>query len=54
MAIHGGFPDEGHFAVALAILNFPYMELLVLDNSFTAFAGDKYSNPVRPGNNSIL
>jgi hypothetical protein len=49
LAIHGGFPDEGHFAVATNALNFPLYGIIGAQISFTAYAGDKYSNPVRPG-----
>jgi len=49
IAIHGGFPDPDHFAVAAPKLNYPAYGIIGFEIPFTAFAGDKYSNPVRPG-----
>jgi hypothetical protein len=49
MAIYGGFPDPGHFAVASDKLNYPDYGIIGYEIPFTAFVGDKYSNPVRPG-----
>ena len=49
MAIYGGFPDPNHFAVASDRLNYPNYGIVGVEIQFTAFAGDKYSNPVRPG-----
>lgn len=49
LAIHGGFPDPAHFAVASDALNYPLYGIIGEQIQFTAFAGDKYSNPVRPG-----
>ena len=49
IAIHGGFPDPDHFAVASEKLNYPAYGIIGFEIPFTAFAGDKYSNPVRPG-----
>ncbi len=49
MAIYGGFPDPSHFAVASDKLNYPNYGIIGVEIPFTAFAGDKYSNPVRPG-----
>ncbi len=49
LAIHGGFPDPAHFAVASDKLNYPVLGIIGEQIQFTAFAGDKYSNPVRPG-----
>jgi hypothetical protein len=49
IAIHGGFPDPGHFHVASDKLNYPAWGIVGYSIPFTAYAGDKYSNPVRPG-----
>jgi len=49
IAIHGGFPDINHFHVASEKLNYPYLGVVGSDINFTSYAGDKYSNPVRPG-----
>ena len=49
LAIHGGFPDPAHFAVASNQLNYPFYGIIGAEIEFTGFAGDKYSNPVRPG-----
>lgn len=49
MAIHGGFPDANHFDVACDALNYPLYGIIGAEIQFTAFVGDKYSNPVRPG-----
>lgn len=49
IAIYGGFPDENHFAVAAEKLNYPAYGVIGYEIPFTAFVGDKYSNPVRPG-----
>lgn len=49
ISIHGGFPDPGHFGVAAANLNYPAYGIIGYEIPFTAFVGDKYTNPVRPG-----
>ncbi len=49
VTIHGGLPDQDHFSVGAAQLNFPGLVVLGLLNPVTAYVGDKYSNPVRPG-----
>lgn len=49
IAIHGGFPDINHFHVASEKLNYPFLGGVGFEINFTAYAGDKYSNPVRPG-----
>ncbi|RMG68781.1 MAG: hypothetical protein D6715_01280 [Calditrichaeota bacterium] len=49
VTIHGGLPDQNHFSVGASQLNFPGLVLLGLLNPVTAYVGDKYSNPVRPG-----
>ncbi|MEK9138204.1 MAG: Ig-like domain-containing protein [Bacteroidota bacterium] len=47
--IFGGFPDQAHFSIGSDKLNFPGYNILNLTNRITVIAGDKYSNPVRPG-----
>lgn len=49
IAIHGGFPEEDLFYVASEKLNYPYLGIIGKSIEFTAYAGDKYNNPVRPG-----
>ncbi|MBI2416371.1 MAG: hypothetical protein HYV28_00375 [Ignavibacteriales bacterium] len=49
IAIHGGLPDEGHFGVATQYLNFAGYNIFGLKNSISAYLGDKYGNPVKPG-----
>ncbi|MBL1214418.1 MAG: hypothetical protein HND52_13755 [Ignavibacteriae bacterium] len=49
IAIHGGLPDDGHFHVASEKLNYPALGIIGYDIGFTAYVGDKFSNPVRPG-----
>jgi hypothetical protein len=49
IAIHGGLPDPAHFSVASNKLNFAGYNVYGLLNTTTAFVGDKYANPVRPG-----
>lgn len=48
IAIHGGLPDLGHFAVVPNRLNFAGYNIFGLQNTITAFVGDRYSNPVPP------
>jgi len=48
ISIHGGLPDENHFDVASEFLNYPEYGILGYVIPFTAYVGDKYSNPVRP------
>ena len=48
IAIYGGLPDTNHFDVASELLNYPAYGLLGYVIPFTAYAGDKYPNPVRP------
>jgi hypothetical protein len=47
--IFGGFPDQAHFSIGSEKLNFPGYNILNLTNRITVIAGDKYSNPVKPG-----
>lgn len=49
VAIHGGLPDLTHFGLGPALLNFAGYNILGLTNQITAYIGDKYGNPVRPG-----
>ncbi|MEE9450217.1 MAG: carboxypeptidase regulatory-like domain-containing protein [Ignavibacteriaceae bacterium] len=48
ISIHGGLPDQNHFDVASEFLNYPVYGTLGYVIPFTAYVGDKYSNPVRP------
>ncbi len=49
IAIHGGLPAQTHFAAGPATFNFAAWGILGKELSVTAYAGDKYGNPVRPG-----
>lgn len=49
IAIHGGFPTSDLFYVACEKLNYPALGVIGESITFTAYAGDKYNNPVRPG-----
>ena len=49
MNIFGGFPVFSHFSIGVEKLNFPGYDELNERNRITVLAGDKYSNPVRPG-----
>ncbi len=49
ISIYGGLPDQGHFEIASAKLNYPEYGIVGYSIPFTAFVGDKYSNPVRTG-----
>jgi hypothetical protein len=49
LTIHGGLPDLLHFSLAPDKLNFPGYNIFGLENIITAFVGDKYANPVKPG-----
>ena len=49
ITIHGGLPDSAHFSVVPAKVNFPGYVQFGLRNKITAFVGDKYGNPVKPG-----
>lgn len=48
VVIYGGLPDSNHFHVASEKLNYPQLGIVGYEIAFTAFVGDKYSNPVRP------
>ena len=49
IVIHGGLPDSAHFSIASEKLNFPGYNIFGLTNKITAYVGDKYGNPVKPG-----
>ena len=49
IAIHGWLPDINHFSVVPNKLNFAGYNIFNLENTITAFVGDKFSNPVPPG-----
>jgi len=49
IAIYGGFPVQNIFYVACEKLNYPVLGIIGSSIEFTAYAGDKYNNPVRPG-----
>jgi len=49
IAIHGGLPDGNHFCLAVEKVNFPGYNIFGLTDVITAYVGDKYTNPVRPG-----
>jgi hypothetical protein len=48
IAIHGGLPDQTHFSIAPAQINFAGYNIFGLTDEITAYVGDKYANPVRP------
>lgn len=47
--VYGGFPDFEHFTVFAEKLNVPGFDIANLRDKITVLAGDKFSNPVRPG-----
>ncbi len=47
--IFGGLPSQDHFGIAPQYLNFAGYTMYGLQNTITAYLGDKYGNPVRPG-----
>jgi hypothetical protein len=49
VAIHGGLPDSAHFSLAVKKLNFAGYNIYGLTDQITAYVGDKYGNPVKPG-----
>lgn len=48
ISIHGGLPDDTHFSIAPAVVNFAGYNRYGLIDIITAYVGDKYANPVRP------
>ncbi len=49
ISIHGGFPTQDLFYIACKKLNYPFLGIIGNPIVFTAYSGDKYNNPVRPG-----
>lgn len=49
ISIFGGLPDQNHFSVAPASLNFPGYNIYGLTDAISAYVGDIYGNPARPG-----
>jgi hypothetical protein len=49
ISIFGGLPDSKHFSIAPAEYNFPGYDIFGLTDVISAFVGDKYGNPARPG-----
>lgn len=47
LVIHGGFPDQAHFSVGTARLNFPGLAISGVTNAVGAIVGDRYGNPVQ-------
>ncbi|MEI7812891.1 MAG: hypothetical protein WCJ01_10775 [Ignavibacteria bacterium] len=47
IAIHGGLPDQTHFSIAPEKLNIAGYDVNGVIDIITAYAGDKYGNPVR-------
>lgn len=48
ISIHGGLPDQAHFSIAPAKFNIPGYNINGILDAITVYAGDKYSNPVKP------
>lgn len=51
IAIHGGFPHLDHLGIAFSPLNIPGLIYYGVKSVATAYVGDKYGNPVKPGTN---
>ncbi len=49
VVIRSGLPSEDHFSVASERLNYPGYNIFGLENTITAFVGDRYGNFVPPG-----
>lgn len=49
VSVHGGLPDQTHFSVGPARINFPGLNAYGVENGISIIAGDQYANPVRPG-----
>jgi hypothetical protein len=49
VTIHGGLPDLTHFSCVPNKLNIPGYNIFGVQDVISAYVGDKYSNPVRPG-----
>jgi len=49
LTIHGGFPDQNHFSIAVDEYNFEGFLVNGNRNQIDVIVGDKFSNPVKPG-----
>ncbi|MBI2429359.1 MAG: hypothetical protein HYV29_11310 [Ignavibacteriales bacterium] len=49
VSINSGFADQAHFTIAPDVYNFPGLQKAFYSMPITIQAGDKYSNPVKPG-----
>jgi hypothetical protein len=49
LTIHGGYPDQDYFSIAVTTSNFEAMHINGNRNLVSVIAGDKFSNPVKPG-----
>ncbi len=49
ITIHGGLPDQTHFSVGPAKVNFPGLNTFGIENAISVIVGDQYANPVRRG-----
>ncbi len=49
VTIYGGLPDQAHFSIAPANINFPGYDIYGLTDAINCYVGDKYGNPARPG-----
>ncbi|MEX1062697.1 MAG: carboxypeptidase regulatory-like domain-containing protein [Balneolaceae bacterium] len=49
IAIHGGYPDQDHFSIAIETYNFEGFSVNGNRTSVSVIVGDKFSNPVKPG-----
>ncbi len=49
LTIHGGPPEQRHYAIVPSRLNFPGYNIFGLNEVITAQVGDRYSNPTRVG-----
>lgn len=49
ITINGGLPDQAHFSIAPSKLNVPGLITFGILDPINVYAGDKYSNPVKPG-----
>ena len=49
LSIHGGYPDQNYFSIAVTTYNFEAMHINGNRNQVSVIVGDKFSNPVKPG-----
>ncbi|MBN1407035.1 MAG: Ig-like domain-containing protein [Calditrichaceae bacterium] len=49
IAVHGGFPHQDHLGLGFEQINIPGLVRYGETTKVTAFVGDQYGNPVRPG-----